>query len=102
MGLTIQVYIKLYRHDLAQKALAELKKWADDAAIAQLIETWVALSSGQPDANQQAFYVFEELIASYGPTSKLLNGQACCQMLRGMYDEAESLLKTALSSVTLD
>jgi hypothetical protein len=32
------------RVDLAKKELAQIKTWADDATLAQLIEAWVNLS----------------------------------------------------------
>ncbi|KAI8914640.1 coatomer epsilon subunit-domain-containing protein [Gorgonomyces haynaldii] len=96
VGLAVQTLLKMNRLDLAQQQIQQLKTWADDAPLAQLIETWPALYSAQADQFQQAFYVYEELIAFHAHNPKLLTGQAVCQMHRGFYEEAESLLKMAL------
>jgi hypothetical protein len=43
IAMTIHTYLKINRVDLAVKDLKVVKKWADDAAFCQLIETWVAI-----------------------------------------------------------
>jgi Coatomer epsilon subunit len=77
------------------------------------IETWVALFSAG-DFIQQAYYVYEELIATYGvelidfrycrcnaqPNHKLLTGQAITQIHRGFIPEADSLLTESFSQVS--
>jgi len=40
----IQLLIKINRTDLAQKEVSQMKSWADDAALAQLAETWLNLA----------------------------------------------------------
>lgn len=42
-ALAIQIYIQMDRVDLARKEVANVKSWADDALLAQLLEAWVDL-----------------------------------------------------------
>jgi hypothetical protein len=51
------------------------------------------------DDIQQAYYCYEELIATYGPNAKLLTGQGIVQMFRGFYPEADALLMESLNKV---
>ncbi len=44
-ALAIQIYLKLDRVDIAKKELTQLKNWADDATLAQLVEAWVNLQA---------------------------------------------------------
>lgn len=42
-ALVIQIYVQLDRIDLARKEAANVKSWAEDALLAQLLEAWVDL-----------------------------------------------------------
>ncbi|TPX34581.1 hypothetical protein SmJEL517_g02877 [Synchytrium microbalum] len=97
VALAVQAYLKLDRLDLAKKEVAALKSWADDATLAQLVESWVNLVIAGEQKQQEAYYIFEELASSHMITAKLLNGQAVCRMHAGKFADAETLLLDALN-----
>ncbi|KAJ1565705.1 hypothetical protein HK096_011533 [Nowakowskiella sp. JEL0078] len=101
-AITVQIYLKLNRLDLAKKELANIKTWADDATLAQIIEAWISIYEGSDQKYQEAFYVFEELASSTSATSKLLVGQAVCRLHAKNYDAAEHLLLEALNKSNND
>jgi len=94
-AMTCQVYLKMNRLDLAQKAHDELTKIDDDHSLTQLCRAlvWLALGGAK---YQEAAYIFEELMQKYGSTSVLLNGQALTQMHLGRFEAAEQTLVDAL------
>jgi coatomer protein complex subunit epsilon len=68
------------RADQARKLLVEIRAWADDATLAQLVEAWVDVYAREARKFQDAYYIFEELASSKVATPSLLNGQAVCRM----------------------
>ncbi|KAJ1853341.1 hypothetical protein GGF49_004752 [Coemansia sp. RSA 1853] len=96
VAMTVVTYLAIDRVDLAQKLIARVRTWAEDAPIAQLAEAWTSLFVGGPKYNE-AFYIFEELAqASSVSTVPLLNALAVCKMHLQQYPEAISLLQEAL------
>lgn len=93
-ALSIQVYLKLDRHDLAKKELKKLTEIDEDAIITQLANAWVNIAIG--DKLQDSYFTFQELSDKNSATSNLLNNQAVCQINQGKFDEAQSLLQEAL------
>ncbi|KAJ1547257.1 hypothetical protein HK405_006343, partial [Cladochytrium tenue] len=104
-ALTVQVYLKMNRADLARKEVATIKTWADDATLAQLVEAWVNLFSGEEKV-QDAFYTFDELsssgTAAASAAPRLLVGKAVARMHAGSFAEAEELLLEALNRDSSD
>ncbi|KAI5310481.1 hypothetical protein KEM55_006558 [Ascosphaera atra] len=96
VSLITQIHLVSNRTDLASKEVAAAKRWAQDALLVNLAESWVGLRQGG-DAYQQAFYVFEEL-ASVDSTSSAasLVGQAVAELHLGRLGEAEAALKGAV------
>ena len=39
--MIIQIYLKMERRDLALKEIKEIRRWADDATLAYLMEAWI-------------------------------------------------------------
>ncbi|XP_078412380.1 coatomer subunit epsilon [Cetorhinus maximus] len=68
MAMSIQIFLKLDRLDLARGG----------------------------DKLQDAYYIFQEMADKYTATLLLLNGQAACQMAQGKWDDAEGVLQEAL------
>eukprot|EP00842_Homolaphlyctis_polyrhiza_P005976 jgi/Hompol1/637/HPOL_004250-RA len=98
LALTVQIYLKLDRLDLAKKEVKSFKSWADDATLAQLIESWVNIVSGGPEKYQEAFYIFEELANSTSTaTSKLLTSKAVALIQARKFEAADALLLEALN-----
>jgi coatomer protein complex subunit epsilon len=93
-ALSIQMYLKLDRHDLAKKELKRLTDTDEDALITQLAAAWVYMATGEK--LQDAYFTFQELADKNSPTALLLNSQALCLINQGKYDEAQSLLQESL------
>ncbi|KAJ2436866.1 hypothetical protein GGF42_008818 [Coemansia sp. RSA 2424] len=95
--LTVAIYLKLDRIDLAQKLVARVRGWAEDAPIAQLAEAWIALAQGGEAHYNEAYYVFMELAqASAVSTARLFCSLAVTKMHLAQYEEAQTLLQSAL------
>ncbi|KAI8318618.1 coatomer subunit epsilon-like protein [Martensiomyces pterosporus] len=96
IAVTVTVYLAESRVDLAQKLVARVRTWAEDAPIAQLAEAWTDLYVGGAKYNE-AYYIFEELAqAASVSTVRLLNALAVTKMHLAQYPEAEGLLQEAL------
>lgn len=101
VSLSVQIFLKMARVDVAEKSSMLMARMEDDATLTQLTTAWVNMQLGG-DKIQEAFYTFQELADKYNETPVLLNGMATCQMHMGKFDEAEKYLLKALSKNSSD
>ncbi|EGF77598.1 hypothetical protein BATDEDRAFT_37380 [Batrachochytrium dendrobatidis JAM81] len=97
IALAVQVYLKMDRPDLAKKELDLFKSWADDATLAQLIESWVNIAVGGPEKYQEAYYIFEEMANTGTSTCRLLTSKAVAMIQARKFEEADAILLEALN-----
>lgn len=96
MALSLQCLLRLKRIDLAKQLLVKMQEISDDHTLTQLAQAWIALCSGGEQI-QDAFHIFQEFCEKYKPTPLLLNGEAVAHLGLERYEEAESVLREALS-----
>jgi len=96
LALTIQIFLRMNRPDLANKQLRLMQQADEDAALTQLASAWVNLAQGGAKL-QEAAYIFDELIDKFGSTVTLLNGVAAAHIQMDKFDEAEKYLMDAIS-----
>ncbi|XP_030376997.1 coatomer subunit epsilon [Scaptodrosophila lebanonensis] len=96
MALSVQCLLRLQRVDLAKQLVAKMQEISDDATLTQLAQAWVALALGT-EQMQDAFHIYQEFCEKFKPTPALLNGQAVVHLGLERYEEAESVLREALT-----
>jgi coatomer protein complex subunit epsilon len=101
MAMSVQLFIKMDRPDVAEKKLKDMMAIDEDATCTQLAQAWVNLALGGNKV-QEAFYIFQELGDKYTWTTRLHNGSAVCSMHMRRYDEAEKELLEALAKDSKD
>jgi len=93
-ALTVQIYLKMDRIDLAEKQLRQMQQTDEDSTLTQLATAWVNLSTGGPKY-QEAAYIYQELMDKFETTPFILNGLSVAQMNLKRFSDAESNLLEA-------
>jgi coatomer protein complex subunit epsilon len=92
IALSLQIYLKLDRLDLAQEQLSLLKQADEEAILTQLAQVYLHICTGA-SAAQDAIHHLNSLSEQYGPSPLLLNLMACAYMVVGQYGLAEARLQ---------
>ncbi|KAF5729257.1 coatomer subunit epsilon-1 [Tripterygium wilfordii] len=100
-ALNVQIYIKMYRSDFAEKQLRLMQQIDEDHTLTQLANAWVNLAVGGSKI-QEAYLIFQDFSEKSIITGLILNGKAVCCMHMGNFDEAETLLLEALNKDAKD
>jgi coatomer protein complex subunit epsilon len=100
-SLAIDILLRIYRPDQAEKELKLMQTIDDDATLTQLSSAWVSLAQGGEKV-QDAIQVFDDLREKFGSCVLLLNGLALAHMTNGTYDLAEKCLLDAMSKRSND
>eukprot|EP00542_Grammatophora_oceanica_P021132 CAMPEP_0194032446 /NCGR_PEP_ID=MMETSP0009_2-20130614/5383_1 /TAXON_ID=210454 /ORGANISM="Grammatophora oceanica, Strain CCMP 410" /LENGTH=292 /DNA_ID=CAMNT_0038672893 /DNA_START=64 /DNA_END=942 /DNA_ORIENTATION=+ len=91
VAMTLQIYLKLDRLDLAQNQLRSLQQQDEDAVLTQLGSVFVSLATGSSSSGD-AIHVLASLKEQYGPSPLLQNLSAASYVISGQYEEAETSL----------
>ncbi|KAJ6218679.1 hypothetical protein RDWZM_004491 [Blomia tropicalis] len=95
MALKLQIFLQLDRFDLARKEYKRMAEKDEYCTLSQLAQAWINLFCAG-EKLQDAFFIFQELKEKFGSTPLLLNGQACCLIAQGKYQEAEPLVQETI------
>jgi len=94
LALSVQVYLRIDRPDLAAKQVKAMQDADDDDSLTQLCTAWSNMSQGTEKISEASFLLLE-LIEKFGPSPKLLNSVAACQICMKNYTQAFQYLKQA-------
>mmetsp|Transcript_25017 Transcript_25017/g.60963 ORF Transcript_25017/g.60963 Transcript_25017/m.60963 type:complete len:307 (-) Transcript_25017:86-1006(-) len=95
LALSVQLYLRMDRPDLAEQELKAMMAIDEDATVTQLATAWVYVAAGG-ERYQDALYVFYELAEKFTSTALLLNAMAVCRLHMDKLAEAEQTLLEAL------
>eukprot|EP01132_Coremiostelium_polycephalum_P007562 gene7562-9297_t len=96
LSLLVQIYLKIDRIDLAEKAYSAMKSIDIDATPSMLSSAWVLVAQGEDSTLKKAYSTFEELSEKYGSTPLLLNSLAICAISMKRFEMAETFLLDAV------
>ena len=96
LAMSVQIYIRIDRLDLANESLNLLKQADEDSILAQLTSSYLAIAKGRNSADD-AVHILGGLSEQYGPSLMLLNCMAVANMVGQKYEAAENNLKEAMA-----
>ncbi|XP_030471323.1 coatomer subunit epsilon-1 [Syzygium oleosum] len=100
-ALNVQIFLKMYRSDYAEKQLRIMQQIDEDHSLTQLANAWLDMAVGGAKI-QEAYLIFQDFSEKYQMTGLILNGKAVCCMHMGNFEEAETLLLEALNKDAKD
>lgn len=89
LAMTVYVFLRMSRLDLAKKVLAAMTEKNDDDTLTQLAQSWLNIEMGG-DKLQDAFYILDDFNEKFTSSVLLLNNLAVCAMGQGKFDEDTS------------
>lgn len=101
IALTVQLYLRMDRPDLAEKAVKALQTVDDESPLAQFSHGWLCLSLGG-EKYKEAALVFREIADRHGASASSLTGQAAALVALKRYEEADRVVKEMLSMAPND
>ena len=97
LALSIEVYLRMDRVDLAERQLRALQERDDESALFQLSAAHVCLALGG-DKYREALSTLQEVLQRYGEDGTAVTAALCAALVcLRRFDEAERLLKEALA-----
>eukprot|EP00615_Pteridomonas_danica_P011568 CAMPEP_0114342912 /NCGR_PEP_ID=MMETSP0101-20121206/10173_1 /TAXON_ID=38822 ORGANISM="Pteridomonas danica, Strain PT" /NCGR_SAMPLE_ID=MMETSP0101 /ASSEMBLY_ACC=CAM_ASM_000211 /LENGTH=165 /DNA_ID=CAMNT_0001477293 /DNA_START=424 /DNA_END=921 /DNA_ORIENTATION=- len=96
LALTVQIFLKMDRLDLANKTVRTMQSADEDHTLTQLAVAWTHLAGGGAKL-QEAQYLYDELSDKFEATVMLRNGSAVAAIHMGKFEEAEKLLLDAIT-----
>lgn len=96
LAVKVQVLLRMDRVDMAEKEVAAMQAIDEDATLTQLATASTYLAKGG-ESVQEALYIYQDLLERHGATDQILNGMAACHLAMGKIDDAERVLKEALT-----
>jgi len=94
LAMSVQIYLKIDRIDLAQQTVKSMSDIDDDDTLTGLASSWIYIVQGGEKVNE-AFNFLQELVEKFGPSIPTLNSLAICQIQLRNYTNAFQYLKQA-------
>ena len=96
MALSASIYLSINRFDQAKQIADVMMDRDEDHTLSQLANAWVGIQSNDKDSAKEAAYIYQDMIMKFGPTTLLLNGAACANLVEGKYEDAFDSINQAL------
>ncbi|GMH56595.1 hypothetical protein TrRE_jg2705 [Triparma retinervis] len=94
LSLSVQIYLRMDRLDLAEKSLNLMLQADEDSTLSQLSSAWVSIKAGG-SRSEEGVYALTTLGEQYGPSVMLLNALSGARITLGELDKAEGNLADA-------
>lgn len=93
LSLQVQIYLSIYRVDLAEQKFAIMNSMDDDDILSLLCKCYINQYKGTNELVQSSLSEYTDLIDRYGANTISLNGSAVCHIQLKQYPTAVQLLK---------
>jgi tetratricopeptide (TPR) repeat protein len=94
LAMQVQIYLRIERADLASKVVKAMQDIDDDDTLTTLAASWLYIAQGG-DKVTEAFFLLQELVEKFGPSTSVLTSMGVCQLLLKKFTEAFAHLKQA-------
>jgi len=94
LAMTVQIYLKINRLDLAAKQVKAMAAIDDDDTLTSLATSWIYIVQGGEKVNE-AYFLLQDSLDKFGPSPYVFNSMAVCQIQLKNYRQAFQHLKQA-------